>query len=195
MGSVTIGLRAGDPPPHSLALVAALALHDAVLEMGAPSAVRIKWPNDLMVNDAKLAGILLERSGDHAVLGMGVNIVQAPQIAGRKTVSLAAIGCSAARDQLAKALARHWSQALNDWRDGGWPDAILARWHAAAHPPGTPLTLTEGEHRGLTGKFDGLERDGALALKLDDGRRIIVHAGDVMLAGNMQEGMGHAAGH
>lgn len=195
MGSVTIALRDGDPPPHSLALVAALALCRTLREMGAPAAVQIKWPNDIMVDGAKLAGILLERSGNHAVLGIGVNIVQAPVIADRKTVSLAAIGCPLARDQLADTLARQWCLALKDWRTGGWPAAILADWLAAAHPRGTPLTLTEGEHRGLTGRFDGLERDGALALMLDDGRRIIVHAGDVALADDLQEGTGHAAGH
>jgi BirA family transcriptional regulator, biotin operon repressor / biotin---[acetyl-CoA-carboxylase] ligase len=52
----------------------------------------------------------------------------------------------------------------------------------AAHPRGTALTLSEGAHAGLTGRFDGLERDGSLAIILVEGRRLIVHAGDVSLA-------------
>ncbi len=182
MGSVTVALRADDPPPHSLALLSALVVHDALRSLGAPASLVIKWPNDLLVDEAKLAGILLERVGGHVVVGVGINLVSAPDIAGRKTTHLAALGCPMERDVVAATLASFFAQALAEWRSGGWPDAILARWYAAALPRGTALTLSEGEHAGLTGRFDGLERDGSLALVLADGRRLIVHAGDVSLA-------------
>lgn len=182
MGSVTVALRADDPPPHGLALLTALVVHDALRSLGAPEGLVIKWPNDLLVDGAKLVGILLERAGDHVVVGVGVNLVSAPDIAGRMTTHLAALGCAIDRDTVAATLASYFTQALADWRGGGWPDGILARWHAAALPRGTALTLSEGEHAGLTGRFDGLERDGSLALVLADGRRLIVHAGDVSLA-------------
>ena len=182
MGSTTVHLRANDPPPHSLALLTALMVHDTLRNLGAPSSLVIKWPNDLLVDGAKLAGILLERSGDHVVIGVGINLVDAPQIAGRRTTHLAALGCPMDRDVVAQTLAAQLDDGLAEWRRGGWPDAILARWHAAALPKGTALTLSEGAHAGLTGRFDGLERDGSLAIILADGRRLTVHAGEVALA-------------
>lgn len=182
MGSATVHLRSDDPPPHSLALLSALVVHDTLRSLGAPDALVIKWPNDLLVDGAKLAGILLERVGDHVVVGVGINLIQAPEIEGRLTTNLAKLRCPMDRNTVAETLAAHLSVALADWRRGGWPDAILARWHMAAHPRGTALTLSEGAHAGLTGRFDGLERDGSLAIILADGRRLIVHAGDVSLA-------------
>lgn len=177
-----VALRASDPPAHTLALVAGLAVHGALSLLGGPPDMQLKWPNDLMIRGAKLAGILLERAGDHVVIGIGVNLAQAPEVAGRRTASLSALGHVMDRDAVAVTLAQCMADALLEWRRGGWPAAILTRWHAAAHPRGTALTLTEGEHAGLTGRFDGLEQDGSLALRLGDGRRIIIHAGDVSLA-------------
>lgn len=182
MGSTTVHLRANDPPPHSLALLAALVVHDTLRSLGAPASLLIKWPNDLLVDGAKLVGVLAERAGDHVVVGIGINLVEAPQIAGRLTTHLAALGCPVDRDVVAATLATHFDDGLAEWRRGGWPDAILARWYAAALPRGTALTLSEGAHAGLTGRFDGLERDGSLAIILADGRRTIVHAGEVALA-------------
>ena len=78
LGSTLIQLQDGDPPAPALALVAGLALIEAV-EVAAPDmAMMLKWPNDLMLGDAKLAGILLERSGDRVVAGFGVNLAAAP---------------------------------------------------------------------------------------------------------------------
>lgn len=182
MGSTTVHLRASDPPAHSLALLAALVVHDTLRNLGASSSLVIKWPNDLLVDGAKLAGILLERMRDHVVIGIGINLFEAPQITGRLTTHLAALGYPMDRDVVAETLAAQLDDGLGEWRRGGWPDAILARWHAAALPYGTALTLSEGVYAGLTGRFDGLERDGSLAIILADGRRLIVHAGEIALA-------------
>ena len=83
-GSTLVQLRASDPPAPSLALVAGLALMEAV-EIEAPgSPLLLKWPNDLMLGDAKLAGILLERSGDRVVVGFGVNLAAHPNFPGAR---------------------------------------------------------------------------------------------------------------
>src|SRR5690349_18502921 len=71
--STLVRLRSGDPPAPSLALVAAVALHDTATLFAPDGEIRIKWPNDLLVGPSKLAGILLERAGEAVVIGFGVN--------------------------------------------------------------------------------------------------------------------------
>ena len=76
-------------------------------------------------------------------------------------------------------LAAGFAAWLTRWRTNGLP-AILARWQARAHPPGTPLraALPEGTIDGL---YEGLDGDGALRLRTADGRIHLVHAGDIFL--------------
>ena len=106
-------LRASDPPAPALALVAGLAAIEAV-EVAAPDApLLLKWPNDLMLGDAKLAGILLERTGDRVVVGFGVNLAAAPVISGRKTASLAG---AIAPQAFAPLIAASFVRLLAAWR-------------------------------------------------------------------------------
>ncbi|MEV8668908.1 hypothetical protein AB0075_26400, partial [Klebsiella pneumoniae] len=81
-GSTLVRVRASDPPPATLALVAAVALDEVVRAYlglsGADEALLIKWPNDLLIAGAKLSGILLERTDDAVVVGIGVNLAHYP---------------------------------------------------------------------------------------------------------------------
>lgn len=186
MGSSVVRLTAGDPPPASLALVAGLAVYEAVLPLlPDPSALRIKWPNDLTIGQAKLAGILLERQGDAVVVGIGVNLNAAPQLPDRSTIALSAITAVPDRDGFAEILAQGFAAELTRWRSFGL-EVMVRRWEAAAHPAGTRLTVNPPGEPLLTGAFDGLTPDGALRLRLADGSPRVIHAGDVMFAG--QEG-------
>ena len=75
MGSTPVAVKPDGPPPHTLSLVAGLALYEATVPLIPPTArAALKWPNDLLLNDAKLAGILLERSRDTIIVGIGVNL-------------------------------------------------------------------------------------------------------------------------
>lgn len=181
MGSTVVRPRAGDPPLPTLALVAGVALHRVVAAaLADPSAVLLKWPNDLMVGSAKLAGILLERAGDGVVVGMGINLVHAPAVDGRETTSLAALGGSTGRDAFAWALAAAFADDLAAWRAYGL-GPLIGRWLRAAHPPGTRLLVGEPGEAPLAGEFAGLDGDGALILALADGTRQTIHAGEVRL--------------
>ncbi len=182
MGSTVVRSLPGDPPLHTLALVAGLAVHAAVSErLPAPSRASLKWPNDLMVGPAKLAGILLERAGDAVVIGVGVNLAVAPVVEGRETIALAAFGPAPDRDLFAVALARSFATDLERWRTYGL-GPVIARWLAAAHPQGTPLHVGEPGEVPLAGTFAGLDADGALLLRLGDGTTRTIHAGEVRLA-------------
>lgn len=172
--STLVRLRADDPPAPTLALVAAVALHE-IVAIYAP-AVRIKWPNDLLFDGAKLAGILLEREGEAVILGFGVNLAHHPQGLERPATSLAALaGMAPEPAPFLEILARNFSRWLARWRQEGLAP-VRAQWLAAAHPLGTPLATSEGE-----GLFDGLDESGSLRLRLADGSVRVIHAGDVFL--------------
>ena len=172
--STLIRVQPADPPAPTLALVAAVALHETVAVY--VPAVQIKWPNDLMFGGGKLAGILLEREADAVVLGFGVNLAHHPQGLERPVTSLAALaGLAPEPGPFAEILARNLSCWVARWRQEGLAP-IRAAWMRAAHPIGTALSTTEGE-----GLFDGLDQGGALRLLLADGSIRTVSAGDVFL--------------
>jgi len=177
LGSTIVQLRGDDPPAPALALAAGLALIEAV-EVAAPDApLSLKWPNDLMLGDAKLAGILLERSGDKVVAGFGVNLAAAPVIEGRKTASLGGV---MAPQAFAPLLAASFARVLAAWRSAD-PGAFAQAWLARAHPVGTPLDVHSGPGERISGRFDGVETDGAMRLRTTSGAVEIIRAGDVTL--------------
>jgi BirA family biotin operon repressor/biotin-[acetyl-CoA-carboxylase] ligase len=177
--STLVRVRSSDPPAATLALVAAVALEEAV---GAylPGMARLKWPNDLLIGGAKLSGILLERAGDAVVIGIGVNLAHHPTDIDRSATSLAASGIAVAPEDFIETLAEAFARWVERWRGQGL-DAIRRRWVDAAHPAGTPLTVRLPDGASIDGLFDGLDADGALILRLADGIRRVIHAGDVFL--------------
>ena len=183
MGSTVVHVSPQDPPAASLSFVAALAVYEAVLARVAhPRELELKWPNDVLLAGDKLCGLLLEREGETVVVGIGVNLACAPNLDDRRARSLAEHGPAPDRDAFAADLAAQFDLELGRWRQYGL-ESILNRWLAAAHPPGTALTVHEPDGGTLSGKFAGLERDGALRLRLADGAVRVIHAGDVMLGG------------
>lgn len=179
-GSTLVQLRTGDPSAPSLALVAGLALIEAI-DIVAPTApLSLKWPNDLLLGEAKLAGILLERSGERVVAGFGVNLAAAPAISGRKTAALQPIA-ETAPQAFAPLLAGKFTQLLAAWRTAQ-PVQLAQAWMARAHPIGTPLEVHSAPGERIGGTFDGIEPDGALRLRRAGGAIDIIRAGDVTLA-------------
>ncbi|MCL6697773.1 biotin--[acetyl-CoA-carboxylase] ligase [Sphingomonas sp. NSE70-1] len=178
LGSTIVEVRPGDPTAPALTLVAGLALIEAV-EVAAPGApLSLKWPNDLMLADAKLAGILLERSGGRVVVGFGVNLAGAPQIEGRKTAALKPLAEIAA-EAFCPLLAARFAQILAMWRTAD-PAQFAQAWMARAHPVGTALSVHNAPGDLVSGTFDGIESDGALRLRRD-GMIDIIRSGDVLL--------------
>lgn len=181
MGSTIIHPGSGDPPLPTLAFVAGLAVFEALLPAIAnPVALRLKWPNDIMLSGAKLSGMLLEGQGGSVVLGIGVNLAAAPDIADRKTIALSDVGTTISRDAFAEDLAHSFGTELERWRTYGTAP-LLRRWTAAAHPEGTAMRVHGEDAAPVEGTFAGLGADGALMLRLADGSTRAIHAGDVML--------------
>lgn len=184
MGSTVVALTPHDPPPATLGFAVALAVYEAVLpRLADPRALALKWPNDLLLHGAKACGILIEREGNHAVVGIGVNLAAAPALPDRAVASLGEGAPAPDRDLFAAALARQFDIELGRWRQFGTVP-LLARWSAAAHPLGTALSVHDGGGERVAGTFAGLEPDGALRLALADGTVRVIHAGDVTWEGN-----------
>lgn len=179
MGSTLIHTGNGDPPAGTLALAAGLAVHHTVsVLLPQDQSAALKWPNDVMIDRAKLAGMLLEREGDAVILGIGVNLAAAPEVAGRETVALSAFGAAPDRNHFAAELARSFALELERWRNFGL-EPIINRWLKAGHPIGTPLEVGEPGEEALSGTFAGLAADGALQLRLAGGTTRTIHAGEV----------------
>lgn len=184
MGSTVVRLGADDPPAASLSFVAALAVYAAVSgQIAVPTALQLKWPNDVLLAGTKFCGILLEREGEFAVIGIGVNLVAAPAVSGRMVLALGERGPRPDRDLFAADLAARFSTELECWRTQG-TGPMFTRWQTAAHPLGIRLTVHDCSGTPISGTYDGLAPDGALRLALDDGTRRMIHAGDVSHQGS-----------
>lgn len=178
--STLVRLVAGDPPITGLSLMAGVAVHDALSSLIKDAPFMLKWPNDIMVEGAKLAGMLLEREGDAVIVGIGVNVAAAPELPDRPTIALADFpgGSQTTAATVQAALVDAFDQWLKVWRAGGL-DAIIPPWIERAHPIGAPLSVSTGNDGPQLGRFGGLDRGGALLLDREDGSRLIVHSGDV----------------
>lgn len=177
--STLVRVRPSDPPAATLALVVAVALEEAVSAY-LPGAAQLKWPNDLLVDGAKLSGVLLERAGDAVVIGVGVNLADHPTDTDRVATSLAAHGIAIDPADFVETLAEAFARWVERWRGEGI-DVVRRRWVACAHAVGTPLTARLPDGSAVDGLFEGLDAEGALILRLADGTRRVIHAGDVFL--------------
>ena len=177
------------PPEDTpkLGFVAGLALAETVRKLAPASDVRLKWPNDLLVGDAKLAGILLEGrmmsgklAGKQAVsIGMGLNILSAPDLPGRRTICLHDLGLQVDRRDVFRLLSVEMTTALAAFAGGPGFFAIRDAWSRLSLAPGTALTvkLPLGDK---AGRFAGIDTRGRLMLDTADGL-VHVEAGDVFL--------------
>lgn len=178
--STVLRLRPCDPPAPSLALVAAVAVQEALAGLAPGADLRIKWPNDIMAGEAKLSGMLLERAGDAIVIGIGVNVAQAPEVGGRAVARLADLGAATDAQAVMETIAGAFARWVDRWRTYGLVPVRQA-WLAAAHPAGTPLRATLPDGAVIEGAFETLGEDGALILRLANGATHVIHAGDVFL--------------
>ena len=172
-GNLYASLLLTDPAPPALApqlsFVAALALHDAVAECagGLGPMLALKWPNDLLVGGAKLAGILIEgdnSAGLAVVIGIGVNCASHPSGTPYPATDLAAAGASVAPAQLLAALSAAMQKRLAQWDRGQGFAAIRAAWLKRAAGLGQDIKVRLPE-REFTGLFEGLDDAGRLLVR------------------------------
>lgn len=176
-------------PP--LSLVAGVALAETIEALGLHP--ELKWPNDLLLDGRKVAGILTEMatsgSGiEHVLLGIGVNlhgIAFPDELAGRATSLALALAASSSahaapsRDAFAASLLDH----LEVWYDrflAAGPQVVVAAWKRRARRLGTRITVHSGNEH-LEGLAEDVDDEGALWLRKDDGTRVRVVAGEIVV--------------
>lgn len=178
--STVVDSGANDPPASTLSFVTALAVYDAIDRCLPDTEMQLKWPNDILVSNAKICGILLESVGFAFVVGVGINVAVAPQVEGRKTTSLLDEGVDLqlnANDVL-ELLTKSFDNRLVEWREQGL-GVTLMNWEKLAHPVGTKLSVSVSKDERIDGEYTGLAADGALRLRKADGKLIEIRAGDV----------------
>jgi BirA family biotin operon repressor/biotin-[acetyl-CoA-carboxylase] ligase len=189
-GNLYASLLLTEPAPAAtaaqLCFVAALALHDAVLESChglAPADLKLKWPNDLLLGGRKIAGILvagvsLAGGRGAAAIGFGVNCRHHPEGVEFPAADLARCGFSVSPMDLLTALGRSMRYRLDEWDRGGNFSAVRSAWLARASGVGQAIEVRLPD-RALSGTFEAVDADGALVLKHADGKRETINAGDV----------------
>ncbi|MFC4292192.1 biotin--[acetyl-CoA-carboxylase] ligase [Sphingorhabdus arenilitoris] len=182
-----VRLLPNDPPASTLAFVAAIAVHDILQQLAPNVDFRIKWPNDIMAMGAiadppaKLCGMLLDRTGDAVIVGIGVNLSSHPETLDRPVTSLLALGTEPpSPQQFTEKLAGAFAELLARWRTYG-TQPILSLWQEKSYTAGTILSVQLPDGDRLLGKYDGLTGEGALKLRLDNGDIHAIHAADVFL--------------
>jgi len=191
-GNLYASLLLIDPAPMaalgSLPIAVALALYRAIVgEMRwAAERVSIKWPNDILVDDMKVSGILIESEnlGDGrqaVVIGCGVNIVNRPDNPLYPTITLSEAGVTTSPDSLFAHLMQELSAVLTEWDEGRGVAAIVRSWKQHVKGIGGAITVNLPD-RSISGTFSGIEDDGRLQLRLPAGDVMAIASGDVFFS-------------
>jgi BirA family biotin operon repressor/biotin-[acetyl-CoA-carboxylase] ligase len=172
-----------------LSLLAAVVLAD-VLVSGGPEGVNLtlKWPNDVLINGGKVAGILLESAGDkegkldYVVLGIGLNVAWAPDGLPYRGTTLRAEGFLPRSPwEWLGDYTHALSLWLDRWRREGF-GVVKAVWRERSHCLGQPIRLKTG-HQEVEGRIIDLTDGGALVIEHADHSRSEFAAGDVVFLG------------
>lgn len=153
-----------------------LGLYDALKPLLKVEAdLRLKWPNDLLINTAKLSGMLLEVEGDHILIGIGLNVAHAPET----DQNVTSVNAYAAQQQIAQNLVDPILQAYDAWHQVGLRQGFAgmrASWLEKAAFRGETIAAKLANGLVLQGVFHDLDPNGALALQTGDGEKMITAA-------------------
>jgi BirA family biotin operon repressor/biotin-[acetyl-CoA-carboxylase] ligase len=179
--AATLGFAAG------LALEAALqkVSVEASLRAAGSDDVRysLKWPNDVLAGREKLAGILLEAEAVAGgrlgvVVGIGTNVIAAPEGTPTPATSLAALGVHIGAEELFAVLSDSWAEFRGIWDQGRGFGEIRRHWLERAAGLGRGVAIHSGGTI-VEGTFDTVDEAGCMIVRTLDGRRVPISAGDV----------------
>jgi len=164
-----------------LAFVGAIALRDALHSLVPTARLACKWPNDILADGAKVAGMLLENAGALVIMGIGVNLIAAPMDTLYPAKSLSDYGGVITPETALGPMIGGLDRWYRIWLRYGFPP-IRKAWLDRADGLGGDVVVRLADSSTLTGSFADLDDHGALLLDLPDGHRRRVLAGDVFFA-------------
>jgi BirA family transcriptional regulator, biotin operon repressor / biotin---[acetyl-CoA-carboxylase] ligase len=177
----------------TLGFAAGLALEAALQKVSVEASLRsagsdhmkfaLKWPNDVLAGRQKLAGILLEAevvAGDRlaVVVGIGTNVLAAPEGTPTPATSLNALGVHIGAEELFATLSDSWAEFRGLWDNGRGFGEIRKLWLARAAGLGQPVAIQSGAST-VEGTFDTIDEQGCLIVRTTGGKRVPISAGDV----------------
>jgi len=176
----------------TLGFAAGLSLEAAVRAVSVEAALRaggadpfkfgLKWPNDVLAGGQKLSGILLEAeavpAGLAVVVGIGTNVIAAPEGTPTPATSLHALGIQIAAEELFRALSDAWVEFRGIWDKGGGFAEIRKLWLERAAGLGERVAINTGAAT-IEGIFDTIDEAGCLIVRTAEGKRVPVAAGEV----------------
>jgi BirA family transcriptional regulator, biotin operon repressor / biotin---[acetyl-CoA-carboxylase] ligase len=177
----------------TLGFAAGLALELALRKVSVEASLRspesehlkfsLKWPNDVLAGRQKLAGILLEAeavAGERlaVVVGIGTNVIAAPEGTPTPATSLAALGVNIGAEELFATLSDAWAEFRGIWDNGRGFGEIRRLWLESAAGLGQRVAVLTGGST-VEGTFDTLDESGCMVIRTSDGKRVPISAGDV----------------
>jgi len=177
----------------TLGFAAGLALESALRRVSVEAALRaggindlnfaLKWPNDVVAGQKKICGILLEAEpvpagGLAVVVGIGTNVVAAPEGTPTPASSLKALGIDVTAEDLFSALSDGWAEFRPIWDDGRGFGEIRKLWLTRAAGLGQAVAIRSGGST-IEGTFDTIDEQGCMIVRTPEGRLVPITAGDV----------------
>jgi BirA family biotin operon repressor/biotin-[acetyl-CoA-carboxylase] ligase len=143
----------------------------------------LKWPNDILLDGAKVAGILLEAvtqpgGASSVVIGIGVNVRHSPTDVSYPATALSKCGVAASAESLFTALSDAWVDQEFRWNEGQGFPALREHWLERASGLGSPIAVRIGDEE-LRGTFETIDNEGRLIIRRSDGSARAISAGDV----------------
>src|SRR5215204_3865604 len=166
----------------TLGFVASLAVCETCATLAPSVAFAVKWPNDVLANGSKVAGILLESEiqGDAlaVIAGVGVNLASAPDAMTFPATSILKLGHNISPEAAFARLSDCFVRMIEIWKRGQGFSEIRGLWLDRAKGVGKAISIRIG-NRVQDGIFETLDEQGRLVLRMADGRLDMVSAGDV----------------
>ena len=177
----SIAFNAKTEDLSKLVILSAVAVYKTIRHFSRDGDIKIKWPNDILVNNAKISGILFEKANDDFwVMGVGINVLKSPQddLTDYKTISLNQLGANTQREEVLRLFIEVFDELLEEYYNLGF-DNIKQTWLDNAYNLGNCVTIKQ-EKNVLQGIFLTIDDNGALLLKTD-GKIKTILAGDLFV--------------
>lgn len=169
-------------PSPLVSFIAAIALFDSIKEFAPNANAKLKWPNDILIDGAKISGILLETHSynreNYLIIGLGLNIINAPQLPNRQTCSLSQFTHNPPKPrEFLDVLIPKFEALFKDFSQNGFEKLRLI-WIENAIGIGENITIDQNDRK-LNGVFKTIGENGELILETSHGC-IFINSGDVI---------------